>query len=119
MKRLPKAYSREKRKEQIKLQFKVWIDNNDHEPKTMYRIARALGMTPSVNIYSMLNELISEGYLTMESRDQSGRWKTKFYYPVIETLITEKWVNRRVSVKRKGQVIGTLEVPSGQMGLWS
>jgi len=119
MKRFPKAYSREKRKEQIKLQFKVWIDNGDHEPKTMYRIARALGMTPNTRIYSMLNELVLEGYLTVESRDQSGRWTTKFYYPVVQTLITEKYGRRRIVVKRRGMIADNLEVPSGQMGLWS
>jgi hypothetical protein len=110
MKRLPKAYSREKRKDQIKLQFRVWIDNGDTEPKTMYRIARALGMTPSVKIYAMLDELIVDGYLTMESRDQSGRWTTRFYYPVVTTLITEKYGKRRINVKRKGVVSGQLEM---------
>ena len=110
MKRLPKAYSREKRKEQIRLQFKVWIDNNDYEPKTMYRIARALGMTPSVKIYSMLNELILEGYLTVEERDQSGRWTTKFYYPVLSGLITEKFSRRHITLRKRGVAVGQLEM---------
>lgn len=110
MKRLPKAYSREKRKEQIKLQFRGWHENGDTEPKTMYRIAKALGMTPNARIYSMLDELIVDGYLTMESRDQSGRWTTKFYYPVIATLITEKWAKRRIVVKHRGVISGQLEM---------
>lgn len=110
MKRLPKAYSREKRKEQIRMQFKVWLDNGDTAPKTMNRIAKALGMTPNTRIYSMLDELIQEGYLTMEWRDQSGRWTTKFYYPVINRLITKKYGKRRIVVKHKGQAVGQMEL---------
>jgi len=110
MKRLPKAYSREKRKDQIKGQFKIWLDNGDEQPKTMYRIAKALGMSPNARIYSMLEELILDGYLTCEARDQSGRWTTRFYYPVVKSLITEKYGKRRIVVKHKGVVSGQLEL---------
>jgi len=92
------------------MQFKVWIDNGDHEPKTMYRIAKALGMTPNTRIYSMLNELVVEGYLTVEERDQSGRWTTKFYYPVVSTLITEKYLRRKITVSKRGVSVGQLEM---------
>jgi hypothetical protein len=109
MKRLPKAYSREKRKEQIKQQFSVWINNGDEQPKTMNRIAKALGMTPQGRIYSMLDELVLEGYLTCEMRDQSGRWTTKFYYPVVE-LLSRRNAKRRIVVKRRGVISGQLEM---------
>ena len=108
MKRLPRAYSREKRKEQIRLQFKVWIENGDTEPKTMNRIAKALGLTPQNRLYGLLDELILEGYLTMESRDQSGRWTTKFYCPVESLIITEKSLRRTITVKKRGVAVGRL-----------
>lgn len=110
MKRLPRAYSREKRKDHIKGQFKIWLENGDSEPKTMNRIAKALGLTPQSRIYGLLDELILEGYLTCELRDQSGRWTTRFYYPVEKQLITEKYGKRRIVVKRKGAIVGQMEL---------
>lgn len=92
------------------MQFNVWWNNGDHDPKTMYRIAKALGMTPNARIYGMLDELIMEGYLTCEMRDQPGRWTTRFYYPVEEQLITEKYGKRRIVVKHKGVECGQLEL---------
>ena len=119
MKRLPRAYSREKRKEQVLLQFGIWQANGDHEPKTMNRIAKALGMIPAYKVTQMLLELVDEGKLAFIEREKSGRWTARAYYSTTKTLITEKYGKRRVNVKRKGEVIGSLEVPAGQMGLWS
>ena len=119
MKRLPRAYSKEKRKEQVLMQFGVWQANGDAEPKTMNRIAKALGMTPQQRVTDMLLELVDEGKLAFVEREKSGRWTARAYYSTTKTLITEKYGKRRVSVKRRGEVVGSLEVPSGQMELWS
>lgn len=119
MKKLPRAYSREKRKEQIIGQFAIWQSKNDTEPKTMNRIAKALGLTPQQHVTDMLLELVSEGKLAFVEREKSGRWTARGYYSTIKTLITEKYGKRRVSVKRRGEVVGSLEVPAGQLGLWS
>lgn len=100
-------------------QFAIWQHNGDEEPKTMYRIARALGMIPAQKITDMLLELVDEGKLAFVEREKSGRWTARGYYSVVRTLITEKYGKRRVSVKRRGEVVGSLIVPSGQMGLWS
>lgn len=111
MKRLPKAYSREKRKDQIIGQFCIWSENGDTKPKTMYRIARALAMTPSVKIYAMLDELIHEGKLTYEMRDQSGRWATRFYsLTQPREHYHEKYGKRRIVVKHKGVVSAQLDM---------
>jgi len=110
MKRLPRAYSREKRKEQIKQQFMVWYENGDIKPKTMNRIARALDMTPQARIYDMLDELILEGWLTCETRDQKGRWTTRFYALSDARTLSRVIVKRRIVVKHKGAIAGQLEL---------
>jgi len=110
MARKPRAYSRAKRKEQILNQFRVWIENGDTEPKTMNRVARALDMIPAQTVTNMLLELELEGYLTCEMRDQSGRWTTRFYYPVIPRLIMEKYSRRHITLRKRGVAVGQLEM---------
>lgn len=112
MVKIPRQYSRGKRKEQVINQFRVWRMNSDSSPKTMQRIARALGMIPSTDVKDMLLELVDEGKLTFEWRDQSGRYTTRFYLLAETTLITEKYFKRHISVRSRGQVVG-------QMELWS
>ena len=111
MKRLPKAYSREKRKAQVLMQFGVWRDNGDTEPKTMYRIARALAMTPQKRITDMLLELVMEGKLTVEERDQSGRYITRFYALAHGAdIITRNVLRRKITVSKRGVAVGQLEL---------
>lgn len=112
MKRLPRAYSREKRKQQIMMQFAVWQEKGDTEPKTMYRIARALGMIPAQKITDMLLELVDEGKLGFVEREKSGRWTARGYYSNVKTLITEKSLRRTITVKKRGVAVG-------QLGLFS
>lgn len=102
------------------MQFAIWHDKGDTAPKTMYRIARALDLTPQYRLTELLQELVNEGKLSVETRDQSGRFTTKFYSLLaLSTLITEKYGKRRIVVKQRGLVTDTLEVPLGQMELWS
>jgi len=112
MKRLPKAYSRAKRKEQVMRQFSIWINNGDATSKTMYRIARALGMSPTKHVQDILLEMVTEGSLTCEARDQKGRWTTRFFQ-VNQTSehYHEKYGKRRIIVKHKGVISGQLELP--------
>jgi len=105
-----KAFSREKRKAQVIMQFNVWHRNGDDEPKTMTRIARALGMTPNKRITELLDEMVLEGSLTVEKREKSGRW-TANNYLVIKSLISEKLAERRVVVKQRGVVVDSVELP--------
>jgi len=106
----PRAYSREKRKEQIRLQFSIWRRNGDTAPKTMPRIARALELVPSQHVADILNEMAQEGILNVEERDQAGRWTTKFYLLVEKHVITEKFSRRSIAVRSRGKNVGQLEL---------
>jgi hypothetical protein len=110
MKRLPRSYSREKRKEQIMGQFAAWNRNGDEELKTMNRIAKALDMTPQKHVTDMLLELVAEGKLAFVEREKSGRWTARGYYPVIKVLVTEKFLRRRITVQKRGVAVGQLEM---------
>jgi len=111
MAKVPRQYSREKRKEQIVNQFRVWRMNGDMSPKTFPRIARALGLVASPHISEILNEMVVEGKLTVEHRDQSGRWTTRFFLLSETSIITEKLLRRHVSVRNRGQVVGQIALP--------
>lgn len=99
--------------------FAIWQSKDDNEPKTMNRIAKALGLVPAYKVTQMLLELVDEGKLAFVEREKSGRWTARGYYSTTKVLITEKYGKRRVVVKHRGEVVGSLEVPAGQMGLWS
>jgi len=110
MKKLPRAYSREKRKEQIVGQFAIWQSKGDEEPKTMNRIAKALGMTPQQHVTDMLLELVEEGKLAFVEREKSGRWTARGYYSVVRTLITEKFLRRSITLRKRGVAVGQLDM---------
>lgn len=111
MKRLPKAYSRAKRKEQVLRQFAVWRGNGDTEPKTMNRIAKALGMTPQQHVTNILAEMVIEGSLTYEVRDRQGRWTTRFFQVnQASEHYHEKYGKRRIVIKHKGVISGQMEL---------
>ena len=111
MKYKQKAYSHEKRKEQILGQFGVWLSKGDTAPKTMYRIARALDMTPNQRITDMLLELVDEGQLTFVIREKSGRWAARGFMasPSLEHY-HEKYSKRRIVIKHKGVISGQMEL---------
>ena len=92
------------------MQFTVWANNGDREPKTMNRIAKALGLVPQKRIKDMLDEMVMEGDLIHEKRDQSGRFTTNFYLLVESRIITEKYRRRHISVRSRGQAVGQLEL---------
>lgn len=92
------------------LQFAVWRANGDDSPKTMNRIAKALGMTPQPHVRDMLLELVDEGKLTFIIREKSGRWAARGFLPVNLDIITEKYGKRRIVVKHKGQAVGQMEL---------
>lgn len=110
MKRKPRAYSREKRKEQVMGQFAIWYSKGDTEPKTMNRIAKALDLTPQTHVTDILLEMVTEGKLTWIEREKSGRWTARAFLPVVSPLITEKYGKRRIVVKHKGAIAGQLEL---------
>lgn len=106
-----KRFSREERKEQILGQFGIWLSKGDTEPKTMNRIARALGMSPAQNVTDILLELCQEGKLTWQEREKSGRWTARGFLasPTLEPY-HEKYAKRRIVVKHNGKIAGQLEL---------
>lgn len=92
------------------LQFAVWNANGDDSPKTMNRIAKALGMTPQPHVTDMLLELVNEGKITFQILEKSGRWAARGFLPVELPIITEKYGKRRIVVKHRGVEAGQLEM---------
>lgn len=111
MKRKPRQYSRDKRKEQVMGQFGIWRANGDTESKTMPRIAKALDLVPSYKVTQLLLEMETEGKLSVEVRDQSGRWTTRFFNitPAFEHY-HEKYARRVIKVNKRGQAVGQMEL---------
>jgi len=105
-----KAFSRDERKEQIMGQFAIWERNKDTEPKTMNRIAKALGMTPSPHVRDILLEMVADGKLGFKEHDQKGKWTARDYYSLMSNLITEKYLRRTISVSKRGVAVGQLEM---------
>lgn len=91
-------------------QFAIWQSNGNTEPKTMNRIAKALDLTPQQRITDMLLELVADGKLAFVEREKSGRWTARAYYPVVQTLITEKSLRRAIPVSKRGRAVGQLEM---------
>lgn len=106
-----KAYTLQERREQIIKQFNVWHENGDDDPKTMYRIAAALNMTPQQHVTNILLGMVADGLMTFEERDKKGRWTAR-YYSLIKSLITEKSLRREIPVRKRGVAVG-------QLGLFS
>lgn len=119
MKQGRRNYTRQKRKQQILKQLRIWNENGYATEATSYKLAKALDLVPAQTFRDLLNEMVAEGDLARTPMDKSGRLPGWFYSLVIKTLITEKYGKRRVNVKRRGEVVGSLEVPAGQLGLWS
>lgn len=105
-----KAFTRAERKEQIMGQFAIWQGNQDTEPKTMNRIAKALGMTPQSQITDMLLELVEEGQLAFVEREKSGRWTARAYYSPFELLSRRNTVRRSITLRKRGVAVGQLEL---------
>lgn len=110
MKRQPRSYSREKRKEQVISQLRIWYENGYAKEATSYQLARALDLIPAQTFRDILNEMVDEGLLKVVERDQAGRYTTKFYLLADTSLITKKYGKRRIVVKYKGVERGQLEL---------
>jgi hypothetical protein len=93
------------------MQFSVWQGNGDTEPKTMQRIAKALGLVPSYKVTQILLEMEEEGKLVTEMRDQSGRWTTRFYALAPDAdIIASNILRRKITVSKRGVAVGQLEI---------
>jgi len=110
MVRKPRAYKRAIRKRQIITQLQIWHQNGFANEATSYRLAKALDVRPSQKFRDILNEMIADGDLLCEDREQSGRFVTRFYLLADRHIITEKFSRRHITVKSRGQAVGQLEL---------
>jgi hypothetical protein len=109
MKYPPKAYSRDERKSQVVGQFNIWHQKGDTKPRTMSRIARSLGMTPSSKFRDLLLEMADEKILIVDPPGNEGSHTVR-HYSLVSTLITEKSLQRKITLRKRGAVVGQLEM---------
>lgn len=110
MVRVPRAYSRGKRKQQVIKQLQIWYHNMYSNGATSYRLAKALDMRPSPHFRDILNEMVVEGDLVAVGIEKPGRWTTRMYLLAEKHLITEKYFRRHISVKSRGRAVGQLDM---------
>lgn len=77
---------------------------------TSYMLADAVDVRPSQKFRDILNEMVEDGILKVEERDQSGRFATKFYSLSDAASYHEKFSSRHISVKSRGVNVGQLEM---------
>lgn len=107
MRRKLKAYSRAERKLQVKTQFAVWIANGEDEWATLYRIARALDMSPAGTFQRILDEMVFDGILVKQIFENPGKWQTSKYTLTPGTFTRPK---RKVNISIKGKPVAQLEL---------
>lgn len=112
MKKKPKAYKRAVRKEQVRMQLRVWLDNGYATEATSYKLAKALELDPSQKFRDLLNEMVAEGDLVRHPMNKTGRLPGWFYALSDARVLSRVVLKRRVNVKRKGVV-------SAQLEMWS
>lgn len=105
-----RAYPRSARKQQVIKQLMIWRENGYAMEATSYRLAKALNLTPQSTFAAILNEMVEEGDLRVEVREQPGRYPTKFY-SLSEARVLSRVISRRkIAVKSRGQVVGQMEM---------
>jgi len=104
-----KAFSRKERRQMVITQFAIWIQNTGGAvSKTSYQIARALNLTASRHLRSILAEMVEDETLIAERVQRSGRWDTTLY-SLNPSLFTPP-KKRTASIKSAGKIIGQLEL---------
>ena len=103
-------FKRSQQKARIVRQFALWAENGQHHEATLNQIAKALELAPGNYLSDILDEMVEEGELTVENREQPGRWTTRFF-AICETgtLHRQKFF-RTVKVKVRGVAAGQLEM---------
>lgn len=103
-------FSRAKQKVRIAQQFALWQELGKTDKVTLHQVAKALEMSPSPFLRDILLEMVDEGILGVEWRDRSGRWTTRFFYPVAKLALQRKSFVRRIAVNVRGREAGQLEL---------
>jgi len=112
MAKTPRAYKRSARKQQVLKQLSIWRENGYATEATSYKLAKALDMRSSQHLLSILNEMVEDGDLVRELREQSGRMPTFFFaIKPSAVIITSNFLGRRIVIKKHGVIAGQLEMP--------
>ncbi len=104
-------YSRADRKKQIIMMIALSTARGKGDELTAYRIARAIGMQPSMHVMRILAEMVVEGKLQCRMiTDRSGRWDT-FMYRLSDSIKSSAHVQpREIAVKKNGVQVGQLRL---------
>lgn len=105
-----RAYRRAERKRQVVKQLAIWFENGYATDATSYKLAKALDMRPSQKFSDILNEMVAEGTLKAEVREQPGRYPTKFYSLSDVHALSRVISRRHIAVKSRGVAVGQLEM---------
>lgn len=113
MAKQPRAYKRSDRKQQVLKQLGIWRESGYATEATSYKLAKALDMRSSQHLLSILNEMVEDGSLVREMREQSGRMPT-FFFAISDSFnhYHEKSFFRRIAIKKRGVVAGQMEMLS-------
>lgn len=104
-------YSRAERKMQVHMTIALSIQRGNGSELTSYRIARALGMKPSMHVTRILAEMVAEGKLTCRKvTGRPGRWDTYVYSLPGNGLPDSGLKKRSIAIKANGKQVGQLEL---------
>lgn len=104
-------YSRAERKTQIVMTIALSIQRGQGDELTSYRIARALGMKPSMHVTRILAEMVAEKKLLCRKvTGRSGRWDTYVYsLPNLDVMCIHQ-NKRQIAIKSNGKQVGQMEL---------
>lgn len=111
MAKQPRAYKRSDRKQQVLKQLSIWCENGYATEATSYRLAKALDMRSSQHLLSILNEMVEDGSLVREMREQSGRMPTFFFALSPARTLSRVIIRRPISIRKRGVAVGQMEIP--------
>lgn len=92
--------------------MQIWHENGYATEVTSNKIANALDLTPSMHFLSILDEMVEEGDLEARNVHRPGRFPGKVYLLAESRLITEKYSHRHISIRKRGQAVGQMELPT-------
>lgn len=104
-------YSRADRKKQVVMTIALSIQRGQGDELTSYRIARALGMKPSMHVTQILAEMVAEKKLSCRMvKGVGSKWNT-YLYRLSDSVEASAHIKpREISVKKNGKQVGQLEL---------
>lgn len=104
-------YSRGERETQIEMTIALSIQRGAGDELTMYRIARAIGLQPSMHVARILADMVASGKLKARwVENRKGRWDTVLYRLPEGSYTDPKAKPREIPIKVKGVVADQLKL---------